>query len=167
LHHSFGTNWRMTEMQAALGRIGLRKLPSWLGVRRRYAAVLNEAFRGLRGLRVAVPPAEIAHAYYKYYTFVEAPALRRGMTRDRIMTAINSAGIPCFSGSCSEIYREQAFVDAGLTPSRRLPVARALGETSLMFLVHPTLTEDHISRTCEVVEAVMAAAIPRQSRRLG
>lgn len=155
LHHTFGTNWRMTEMQAAIGRIALRKVPSWLDVRRRYAAILTEAFRNINGLRVTEPPAEIDHAYYKYYAFVEAGALPEFMSRDWIMTAITNAGIPCFSGSCSEIYREKAFVTAGLSPSQRLPVARLLGETSLMFLVHPTLTENHIAQTAAVVKAVM------------
>lgn len=155
LHHSFGTNWRMTEMQAAIGRIMLRKLPSWLAIRRRHAAILTDVFRNIRGLRVTVPPAEIAHAYYKYYTFVEERDLPTGMTRDGLITAINAAGIPCFSGSCSEIYREKAFIAAGLSPRERLPVARRLGETSLMFLVHPTLSEDHIIQTGKVVQAVM------------
>jgi len=155
LHHSFGTNWRMTEMQAAIGRIMLQKLPSWLAIRRRHAAILTDAFRDIVGLRVTVPPAGIAHAYYKYYTFVEPEILPGVMTRDQLITAINGAGIPCFSGSCSEIYREKAFVVAGLNPRERLPVARRLGDTSLMFLVHPTLMEDHIIETSKVVQAVM------------
>ena len=155
LHHSFGTNWRMTEMQAAIGRIALRKVPDWIAVRRRHAAVLSEVFRTIQGLRTTEPPAEIVHAYYKYYVFIEPENLPGHMSRDAIMTAITDAGIPCFSGSCSEIYREKAFVAAGLSPCQRLPVARRLGETSLMFLVHPTLTEDHITRTGAVVRAVM------------
>jgi hypothetical protein len=158
LHHSFGTNWRMTEMQAAIGRIALRKVPDWIVVRRRYAALLSEVFRTIQGLRVTDPPAEIVHAYYKYYVFVEPEILPGFMTRDTIMNAITASGIPCFSGSCSEIYREKAFVTAGLSPCQRLPVARRLGATSLMFLVHPTLTEDHIAQTGTTVQAVMTSA---------
>ena len=156
LHHSFGTNWRMTEMQAALGRIALRKVPEWVVSRRHHGAILTETFRQIRGLRVTVPPAEMTHAYYKYYTFIEPDILPDFMTRDAIISTINGAGIPCFSGSCSEIYREKAFVAAGLSPGNRLPVARRLGETSLMFLVHPTLTEEHIRQTGRVVQGVMA-----------
>jgi hypothetical protein len=156
LHHSFGTNWRMTEMQAAIGRIALRKVPEWIVSRRRYGAILTETFQKIDGLRVTVPPAEMTHAYYKYYTFIEPEVLPDFMTRDAIITAINAAGIPCFSGSCSEIYREKAFVTSGLSPCQRLPVARRLGETSLMFLVHPTLTEEHIHQTGKVVQAVMS-----------
>ena len=155
LHHSFGTNWRMTEMQAAIGRIALRKVPEWVVRRQHNAAILTETFRNIRGLRITVPPADRMHAYYKYYTFVEPDILPGDMTRDAIITAINDAGIPCFSGSCSEIYREKAFVIAGLSPCHRRPVARRLGETSLMFLVHPTLTEEHIRQTSKGVQAVM------------
>ena len=159
LHHSFGTNWRMTEIQAAIGRIALRKVPDWVAVRRRHAAALTAMFRNIHGLRITEPPAEIAHAYYKYYAFVEPGTLPEFMSRDWLMTAITDVGIPCFSGSCSEIYREKAFVAAGLSPGKRLPVARRLGETSLMFLVHPTLTNDHIARTGTLVRAVMNPVI--------
>jgi len=74
------------------------------------------------------------------------------------MQAIVEEGVPCYSGSCSEVYLEKAFRDAGLTPDDRLPVARELGETSLMFLVHPTLGHEEIQRTCDVVDKVMKQA---------
>jgi len=156
LHDSFGTNWRMTEMQAAIGRVALHKVPAWVAKRRRHAALLTSFFQLIPGLRVTEPSAEYFHAYYKYYCFVCPERLKQGVTRDQIMAAINAAGIPCFSGSCSEIYREQAFVRSGLNPAERHLVAKELGETSLMFLVHPTLTSGHIIRTCEVVSRTMA-----------
>ncbi len=157
LHESFGTNGRMTEMQAAIGRIALRKVPSWVETRRRYAAMLNEKLSQVRGLRLVIPPEHVHHAYYKYYAFVCPEELKEGWNRDRIMQAICAQGVPCFVGSCSEIYREKAFqVERRKQP--RLPVARELGETSLMFLVHPTLTEAHIERTGHVIEEVMHEA---------
>jgi dTDP-4-amino-4,6-dideoxygalactose transaminase len=156
LHESFGTNSRLTEVQSAVGRVQLRKLPQWLSVRRKYAQILTNQFATLPGLRVTVPPKHIEHAYYKYYAFVRPEALRPEWTRDRIIEAINAEGIPCFSGSCSEIYLERAFLPEW-RPRERLAVARELGETSLMFLVHPTLTEEHIHDTCATVEKVMSA----------
>lgn len=156
LHESFGTNWRMTEMQSAIGRLQLRKLPEWSRIRNSHAGVLAETFKRLPALRVTVPPPEIGHAYYKYYTFVRPELLRDGWDRDRIMNAIIGEGVPCFSGSCSEIYLEKAF-DRG-RPAERLPAAKALGETSLMFLVHPTLAETDMSDTCRAVEKVLAEA---------
>ncbi len=157
LHESFGTNWRLTEMQSALGRVILRKLPAWVAVRRKHASRLSECFRSLPGLRVTEPPSEMGHSYYKYYVFIRPEQLRQGWNRDRIMSEINSAGVPCFSGSCSEIYREAAFPPE-MRPSSPLPVARELGETSLMFLVHPTLLDTHIGMTCDAVRRVMNLA---------
>ena len=158
LHDSFGTNWRMTEMQAAIGRVQLRKMPEWTAIRQRNAAMLTEGFAKIPALRVLNVPAEFGHAYYKYYVFVRPEKLREGWARDRIMNAVTAEGIPCFSGSCSEIYLEKAFVQAGIGPGKRLPVAGKSGETSLMFWVHPTLGVDEMRDTCRVVEKVMHKA---------
>lgn len=157
LHESFGTNWRLTEMQSAIGRVQLRLLPEWRRIRNAHAATLTGCFSALPALRVTVPESHIGHAYYKYYTFVRDGMLKPGWNRDRIMNAIVAEGIPCFTGSCSEIYLEKAF--AGVRPAQRLPAAAELGESSLMFLVHPTLSESDMRDTCRGVEKVMAAAV--------
>jgi hypothetical protein len=157
LHESFGTNWRLTEIQSAIGRIQLQKLPRWVSIRRNHAAILSESFAQLPGLRVTKPPEHIFHSYYKYYAFVRLEAVREGWDRDRIAAEIVARGVPCFSGSCSEVYLEKAF-PSEMRPAERLPVARELGETSLMFLVHPTLTPEHIALTCKAVTQVMEKA---------
>ncbi len=158
LHESFGTNWRLTEMQSAIGRVQLRKLPDWTLARQRHAAILTESFSHIPALRITPAPPEIGHAMYKYYVFIRPERLVSGWDRDRIMNAINAEGIPCFSGSCSEIYLEKVFIDAGYGPVERLPVAKELGETSLMFLVHPNLSEADMIDTCHAVEKVMKEA---------
>lgn len=158
LHESFGSNFRMTEMQAAIGRRQLAKLPEWLAVRRRNAALLAEGLASIPGLRLTPPPQEIGHAYYKYYAFVDTAALAPGWDAARINEAINAEGVPCFAGSCAEIYRERAFTDRGWGPSGRLPAAQQLGETSLMFMVHPTLGEAEMADTVAAVRKVMRAA---------
>jgi hypothetical protein len=155
LHESFGTNWRMTEMQSAIGRVALRKVPGWVETRRRYARLLADEFATIPGLRVPLPPRDFGHAYYKFYAFVKLEALRPGWNRHRIMEAIAESGVPCFSGSCSEIYLEKAF-SPKLRPANRLPIAKELGETSLMFLVHPTVSERHLLRTAKSVRKVMS-----------
>src|SRR5271165_4220461 len=156
LHESFGTNWRLTEMQSALGRVLLRKLDTQVEERRHHANRLTEAFLNIPALRTTVPPSDVYHSYYKYYVFVRPEALLPGWNRDRIMNSVTAEGVPCFSGSCSEIYLEKAF--DGIGPAQRLPVARQLGETSLMFLVHPTLSEDDIRDTISAVQKVMEYA---------
>lgn len=158
VHESFGTNWRMLEVQAVIGRIQLRRMSDWQSSRLANAQQIWSCARGLVGLRVPEIPSCITHAAYKCYAFVEAAKLRDGWTRDRILNEIVARGVPCFSGSCSEVYLERAFDDTGWRPEAPLPVARRLGEESLMFLVHPTLTADELAKTCLVLSDVMKLA---------
>lgn len=152
LHEHFGTNWRMTEMQAVIGRIQLERMPEWHAKRLDYAKQIWRTAERLPGLRVPVLPADIEHGAYKCYVFVE------NGKRDGVMKAINEHGVPCFSGSCSEVYLEKAFDGTGWRPASPLAVAQELGETSLMFLVHPTLKQSEIDKTCAVLEDVMIQA---------
>lgn len=155
LHESFGTNWRMTEIQAAIGRVALGKLAAWVQTRREHAARLDEQLGGLPALRLTIPPSHVQHSYYKYYVFLHPESLRPGWSRDRIVRALQAEGIPCGTGSCPEIYHEGAFEDHPSCPRTRLPVAKRLGETSLMFLVHPTLTDRDVLDTCRAVAKVL------------
>lgn len=159
LHDSFGSNWRMTEMQAAIGRLQLGKLEQWTLMRRRHADQLTNGFADIPGLRITPTPADVTHAYYRYYAFIDPDALCEDWDQVRVISAINAEGIPCFVGTCGEIYREKAFVAAGWQPARRHPVAKRLGETSLAFLVHPTLDDQAMQDTCEAVGKVMSAAV--------
>jgi dTDP-4-amino-4,6-dideoxygalactose transaminase len=157
LHESFGTNWRLTEMQSAIGRLLLRKLPESVQLRQRNAAILDQEFSRIPSLRVVKPGSDFGHSYYKYYVYVRPELIRDGWNRDRIMAAVEAEGVPCSTGGCCEIYREKAFLPA-VRPPNRLPNAAQLAETSLMFLVHPTLTTDHMSAMAAAVEKVMSVA---------
>ncbi|WP_172117016.1 DegT/DnrJ/EryC1/StrS family aminotransferase [Halomonas hibernica] len=171
LHESFGTNWRMTEMQSAIGRIQLKRMPAWKAARQANAQRIWQAASKCPGLRVPTLHCQAAcasgctetqgceHAAYKCYVFVEPEKLGEGWNRDRIMNEMVSRGVPCFSGSCAEVYLEKAFDGTGWRPEKPLPVAHELGETSLMFLCHPTLTEAEIDKTCRVLNDVMAKAV--------
>ena len=158
LHDSFGTNWRMTEMQGVIGRIQLERMPEWHQQRIQNSERIWNCARELPGLRVPYIPEHVQHAAYKCYVFVELSELAEGWSRDSIQQEMVSAGVPCFAGSCSEVYLEKAFDGTGWRPEHRLPVAKGLGETSLMFLVHPTLTEAEIHKTCAVLIEVMSSA---------
>ena len=153
VYESIGTNWRLTEMQAALGRLALRRLDAEVDRRRDHARRLNDALRSVPALRITEPPEDIRHSYYKYYVFVRPERLRPDWSRDRIMEAIGAEGVPCYAGGCSEIYLEKAF--EGIRPRNRLPVARELGESSLMFLVHPMLSDADITDTIAAIRKVM------------
>jgi dTDP-4-amino-4,6-dideoxygalactose transaminase len=154
LHESFGTNYRMTEMQAAIGRVALRKLPGWVETRRCNASVLRQRLIQHSAFRTPIPREGVDHAYYKLYWFVEPDELREGWSRDRMLHEMTTLGVPGFSGTCSEIYSERVFDSSGLRPRAPLPIARKLGETSLMLPVHPTLREDELQVMGEVIDRV-------------
>ena len=158
LHESLGTNWRMMETQAVIGRIQLRRMGDWHARRLANAQQIWDCAPQLPSLRVPEAPEGSVHAAYKCYVFVEPRQLKPDWDRDRILAEITARGVPCFSGSCSEVYLEAAFDGTGWRPAERLLVARELGETSLMFLVHPTLTAGEIDKTCAVLAEVMAGA---------
>jgi len=162
LHESFGTNWRMTEMQAAIGRIQLKRMKDWTAARTANAMAIREAmlsFAGYGGvIRAPIPDRSIEHAYYRFYTYIRAESLCDGWSRDRVVDEIKARGVPCYSGSCSEIYLEKAFDATSFRPAERLRFAKELGETSLMFLVHPTLTDTEIRKTQDVVAEVLTIA---------
>lgn len=158
LHESFGTNWRFTEIQSAIGLKQLEKLEGWVERRRDLAKSIIEGISSIKALRVPTPSEKIHHSYYKLYAFVRPEHLSDGWDRDRVMAAINAEGIPCFSGSCGEIYLEKAFTNLNLGPSKRFSVAKSLGETSLTFLVHPTLDVAYVKDVVGALHKVFAVA---------
>jgi dTDP-4-amino-4,6-dideoxygalactose transaminase len=188
LHESFGTNWRMLEIQAVIGRIQLRRMSEWNGRRQKNAALLSAAFKPFASESGPVRLPQLycrssarvgfanscangcgscltqhcvsgcVHGHYKFYAYIRPQNLAPGWSRDLIIAAINGEGVPCYQGGCSEVYQEKAFDNTGWRPSQRLPVARELGETSLMFLIHPTLTDEEIFKTCTAIQKVIGDA---------
>ncbi|MDC0590421.1 DegT/DnrJ/EryC1/StrS aminotransferase family protein [Gammaproteobacteria bacterium] len=159
LHDSFGSNYRMTEMQSAIGRIQLTKMKSWTQSRNRNASFLLEVCNRLPNiLRTPIVPSIDLHAYYKFYTYIKPEGLKQGYSRDIILENLNHLGVPAFSGSCSEIYLESAFDKTSFRPNTRLPIAKQLGETSIVFLVHPTLSDGDMSAMSNIIEKVFEDA---------
>jgi dTDP-4-amino-4,6-dideoxygalactose transaminase len=158
LHETFGTNWRMTEMQAAIGRVQLKYISEWSKTRLRYANQIWNAACETSVLRAPAQKCETCngcvsyhgciHAAYKCYVFV------KNDKRDEYMAEINLRGVPCFSGSCSEVYLEKAFDKTNFRPIEPLAVAKELGEKSLMFLCHPTLKQSEVDLTCQVIRDI-------------
>lgn len=158
LHESFGTNWRMTEIQGVLGRIQLQRMAEWTAKRQHNGKLIDQAVADLPMVRRVEVADYIEHAEYKHYLFVNPEQLKQGWSRDRIVEEINAAGVPAYQGSCSEIYREKAFDNTPWRPTERLPNAVKLGDTSLMFLVHPTLTEQEMEKATQVIRHTLLAA---------
>jgi len=162
LHEGFGTNWRMTEMQAAIGRIQLKRMPLWHEKRLANAKRIWETAQGIDGLSVPAVPAYIEHAAYKAYVFVDGSEGSVKLERDRIMHEIQTHDVSCFAGSCSEVYLEKAFDNTSFRPKQRLKNAALLADTALMFLVHPTLSEESIERTCLALRAATKKGCPTE-----
>ncbi len=158
LHESFGTNWRMMEMQAAIGRIQLRRMSDWTAKRQANAARLEEVLKQFDSIRTVEVADYIEHAQYKYYAFVKPEKLADGWSRDRIVDELNARKVPCFQGSCSEVYLEKAFDGTSWRPKERLKNAVELGDTSLMFLVHPTITKEQMDFCCTNLKEVLSQA---------
>ena len=155
LHDSFGTNWRMLEMQAVIGRIQLKMMPEWTTKRIANMEKIYVAFADSPFFTVHRPSDDYIHAAYKCYVQVNREVLPKEWSRDRIINELNALNVPCFSGSCSEVYLEHAFDDTPWRPLQRLPNAQKLGETSLMFLIHPTLSDESINRTVTAIQQVI------------
>ncbi len=158
VHEHFGTNWRMTEMQATIGRIQLQRMPEWHRARVKNLQALEHAVADMPGLHMPQIPEHIEHAAYKAYAFIEPQELASDWNKERIITELRARGVPCFAGACPEIYREKAFDDTAWRPGVPLPVAKVLGETSLMLLIHPNLTEDEMGYMCQALHNVMPLA---------
>lgn len=158
VHDTIGTNWRMIEMQAAIGLVQLARMADWTARRTAHATRIAAACAASPVFHVPAVPADIVHAWYRCYAFVRAEALADGWTRDRIIAEIAARGVPCFHGSASEVYLEGAFAREGWRPKDRLPTARTLGESSVAFLVHPTLTDAEIAKSCAVIGEVAGMA---------
>ncbi len=158
LHESFGTNWRLTEMQSAIGRIQLTRMPEWTKLRGQHAAKLVHVCREFECIRIPEIPADIKHANYKFYVFVKPEKLNEGWSRDKIIEALNEHGVPVMQGTCSEVYLEKAFDNTGFRPVKSLPVAKELGETSMMFQVHPTITGEQMEQVCVCLKNVLELA---------
>ena len=155
LHDSFGTNWRMLEVQAVIGRIQLKRMADWTAQRNKNMQFVLDSFGDTPFFTVHKPSEDYVHAAYKCYVQVNLQALPEGWTRDRIMQVINDQQVPCYSGSCSEVYLEKAFDNTPRRPKVRLKNAVNLGESSLMFLVHPTLSENSLERCRQAIKHVI------------
>ena len=158
LNESFGTNWRMTELQGVIGRIQLKRMSNWHSNRISNALKIWNTAKQCKGLRVPSIPDYIEHAAYKCYVFIKLEELKNGWGRDKVKKEINELGVPCYVGICPEVYLEKAFDNSGFRPKERLANAKELGQSSLMFLVHPTLTKNEIQQTCDAITSVMNLA---------
>ena len=170
VHESFGSNFRMIEIQAAIGRIQLNRISDWSAKRNENILSILKVFEPFKAIRIpdfkcnrdcikdCPSLSQCKHAHYKCYVYVDNANLKEGWSRDRIVHEIEMRGVPCFQGGCPEVYLEKAFEGTSFIPKNRLPIAKKLGDASLTFLVHPTLTQENIKKMKEVIAYVLKSA---------
>lgn len=160
VHESFGTNWRMLEVQSVIGRIQLGRMASWTNRRTEIASGLADALAPFgSAVRAPLPGPGFRHAFYRFYAYVRPEGLATGWSRDRIIESLTAEGVQVLQGTCPEVYCEKAFDGTTFRPAERLPVARELGETSLMFLTHPTMTDAELDRAVAGIHSVFTQAM--------
>ena len=158
LHEDLGSNYRMTELQASIGRIQLKKLDETQKIRERNALIISSILNTLDLVRIPMPPKSVKHAWYKFYAYIKEDKLSKDWSRDRIINTLTEAGFPVFVGSCGEIYMEKCFKKLNMQPSKRLNNARNLGETSLSFLVDPLISIEEMHEYAENIKNVLKSA---------
>ena len=158
LHNSFGSNFRLTEMQSAIGRIQLSLMKEWHKKRTRNANILIKILKDSTNLRIPLPPKNIIHAWYKFYCYIKKDSLLNDWSRERVIKEIKKENFPAFSGSCSEIYLEKCFDGYSNSYNKRLMNARSIGEDSLMFLVHPTISEIEMEKYALTIKKILMKA---------
>ena len=85
VHDNFGTNYRLTELQSAVGRMQLKLLPSWIIIRERNAKILFKSLKEIEALRIPFPAKSLTHSWYKFYAYIDPKKLRKGWDRDKII----------------------------------------------------------------------------------
>ena len=150
LHDDFGSNYRMTEMQAAIGRQQLKSLDEQIKKRNLIADLY---FKGLKDYYLKYdilkkPDLKIQnysskqdtiynrqhiHAFYRLNLFINKNKIKQ----NKLIQQLQKNKIDCGVGSCPEIYREKIFRKLKLYPKKRLLNAKLLGETSIMFPINP------------------------------
>ena len=158
LHEEFGSNYRMTEMQAGIGIIQLKKLSQWTKDREKNAKIIINRVKNIKCVRSPLPNSNIQNAWYKLYIYIRSEFLKKDWNRDKILNEINNMGYPAGSGSCGELYLEKAFRDNGFKNFIPLKNARELEQSSIMLLIHPTIKDTEIKNYASAIESVLLKA---------
>tara|TARA_Y100000768_G_C23597090_1_gene504226 strand:- start:38 stop:595 length:558 start_codon:yes stop_codon:yes gene_type:complete len=155
LHESIGSNYRLTEMQSAIGIYQLSKMSQWSSLRKRNAEIIINMINDLEVANTPVICKGHRHAWYKLYVTLNLDKIKSSLTRHDIILALNKKGVPCSFGGCGEIYNEPAYNIKNKKIKNKLPNAHKLQGSSLMFQVHPTITKQSIIRNAKIIRSVL------------
>ena len=145
---SVGSNYRMTELQAAIGRKQLMKLEKWKKRRNEFAGRIFRIAEKYHFLNYYAAPEFVSPSYYRAYLTTEPKY------RNKLIESLLNGGIQCGQGACPEIYLETIFKNKKTPLSERLPHAARLGDTAIMFNVNPAVTEENMKMICSIIDDV-------------
>jgi perosamine synthetase len=147
LHTMLGLNYRMTDVEAAIGREQLRRLDEMLEWRRKNAAILSRGLEGLTGMQPQKISPATEHAWHQYCVVIDKK--RFGLTRDQLAEALKKQGISTGIHYPRGIHQQPIFEE--LYGKSHLPNTEYLAENILALPVHHGLTEEDVVRVLEVI----------------
>ena len=167
LHDDFGSNYRMTEMQAVIGREQLKSLGKQIKKRNLIASLyLNELKDYYLKYDILKKPNfkcqtcplkqnlkkcnKCIHAFYRLNLFIDKNKIKQ----NQLIQQLHKNKINCGVGSCPEIYREKIFKKLKLYPKKRLPNAKLLGETSIMFPINPNKSLKEVKSEINLIKKI-------------
>ena len=168
LHEDLGSNYRMTEIQAGIGREQLKLLDSQIKKRNSIAKLylngLRDYFYKYKILKKpdfkckTCPLKEsenscnkCTHAFYRLNLFINKDKVKQS----ELIRKINKKGISCGVGACPEIYKEKIFKKLKLYPKKRLVNAKLLGNTSIVFPINPHNSKINVKREISVIKKII------------
>jgi perosamine synthetase len=154
LHDRVGFNYRMTNLQAAIGLAQLEKVDEYVALRRRHAADYTERLRNVEGLRVPVERSWARNVYWMYGVVIEDAF---GCSRDDLMTGLAERGIETRTFFIP-MHEQPVLHERGLFRTERYPVASDLGRRGLYLPSSTGLSEADLSYVVEAVRDVQRAA---------
>tara|TARA_B100000900_G_scaffold400922_1_gene405044 strand:- start:5727 stop:6899 length:1173 start_codon:yes stop_codon:yes gene_type:complete len=154
IHDSLGLNYRMTEMQSAIGNIQLSRIQKWNQIRNRNAEVIINKIKNLNIVKVPKINSEFNHAFYKLYLVLQSEFIKSGFSRDDIIDEITKRGVSVSFGASGRVFLEKGFKTYKTIP-KGLPNSTYLEQNSLMFEVHPTITLEEIRLTASKIYDVL------------
>jgi perosamine synthetase len=119
LSNMLGFNFRLGEVEAAIGVAQMKKLDDFVDERYRHAQIMNEALRDLPGLTLPVPEKDCGHAYYVYGMSLDILAL--GVERSVIANALRAEGVEGITEAYVNVHRYPMYVNKIAYGSKGMP----------------------------------------------
>jgi perosamine synthetase len=152
LHTMQGLNYRMTDVEAAIGRKQLQRLDAMLKVRRRNARILQQSLAEVAGIRSQRVTAGGEHAWHQFCIVIEEDVF--GCDRDQLAKRLAQEGIATGVHYPRGLHQQPIFQELyGYEP---LPVTESLAKAILAIPVHHGLSEGGVNRIAEAIAAARA-----------